>query len=79
MTNLEKFIKLYTEALTKAVLKAPQEYSYSVDKVPEIVEKMLFTIQKGEIKISSTLKQVCKKLNISPNLYSIKQYLKENK
>lgn len=65
--KIEKFRQLYEDALRKQIEKDPEEYSYSADKVPVVVEKMLRALEKGpfEISVGPALKSAMRKMGFT--------------
>ena len=77
MNNFNTFIEVYTEELNKAVVNYPKEYAYSVEKVPEVVEKMAVGFRNGTYnKNSRAIKAACKRLNVKHTYTAINSYLK---
>jgi hypothetical protein len=69
---------IYQSALTKEVRKYPKQYSYGVEDVPKVVNKMLLGLSRGtaNIKGSLVLRQIAKTLQIENTVEAWKVYLK---
>lgn len=76
MQNLEKFMSHYSENLKKAVLKYPSEYSWPIENVPVVTERMKAAIQKGSFnKDGYAIKWTCKELSIPYTYEGIKTFI----
>lgn len=77
MSNVERFRAAYTEKLTEAVRKYPEEYLYGEDKVPEVVEKMLRSLPSGAALVTDAVKAAARAVGIKPTVKAIKEFLSE--
>ena len=75
MSNLTTFKSLYSAKLTEAVTDHPGNYSYTLEKVPEVAEKMVTAMLSGRAHIGPASRAVCKVLKIEPSAKSIQAYL----
>ena len=74
--KLNQFMAIYTPALKEAVIKYPEEYYWSVDKVPEVAEKMRAAIMRGSYdKDGRAFPVACKALGIKHTYKAITEYL----
>lgn len=73
---MEKFIAEYEKQLSLAVEKYPEEYGYSVAKVPEVVQRMKVAIANGTFnKEGRAFKNTCKALGIKYTYQAIKEFI----
>lgn len=75
-TNKAKFGSAYTKELTKSILKTPDAYAYGVEKVPQVIDRMLMAIEQGDFNVSTTLRRVCKTLGIRPTQHNMVNYVR---
>lgn len=75
MTNIEKFTQTYIEVLTEAITKNPHDFDFKKESIPNIVEKMVLALSKGDTTIQKNVKVVCKRLGIKANKLAILEYL----
>jgi hypothetical protein len=73
--NQADFYNAYVTALTRAVKKAPDNFSFGVARVPKVAEKMVKALIMGTAAQSPTLKAVAQGLGVSPTLSAIKVFL----
>lgn len=75
-TNLERFSSIYKEELKNATINYPQEYTYGVDRVAEVHNRMMIAIaNKSFNKDSKAVKATCKKLGIKHTYTAIYEFL----
>lgn len=77
MTNKERFLQAYLEALTKNHSKHPEEYFYPADKIPSVAEKMVLCYSKGEANPSPSMRQAAKACGIKPTLKAVREFLNQ--
>ena len=78
MNNLTKFMCAYTVALTAAVKKYPEEYSWAADGVPvaRVVEKMGVAIAAGTYnKDGRGFRGACKALGLASTYRAINAFV----
>ena len=75
-TNREKFLALYEPELRRRVEDEPDQYAFSVDKVPEVAKLMVAALKAGTAnKDSAAIRCVCSKLGIKYTYAAIREYL----
>ncbi len=75
MTNVERFRSAYLVALAHEVETNPDDYLYTVDKVPTVVEKMIPAFAKGEASIGPACKKAARACGIKTTIGAIKTFL----
>ena len=60
--KLKIFREEYTKQLTYAVINYPDQYGYSLELVPGVVNKMMIAISKNSFCNEGAIKQTIKKL-----------------
>lgn len=69
MNKLDQFMMIYREELENAVREYPNEYAYSIDRVPEVFAKMKTAMLRSSFnKDSRAIKATCKRLSV-PHTY----------
>lgn len=81
MPNLETFLTLYTEELTRSVREKPGEYSYPEAEVPTVMGRIRTAIERGNTfggvnKDSCAIRRLCKRLGIKHTYKAIDAYLR---
>lgn len=77
MTNIEKFTAKYTEELRKDVVNNPEQYSYGLDFVPTVVERMVPSLKNGTASLSNAIRRTAKAMGIKPTMTQIREFLSE--
>ncbi len=76
MTNFEKFMEIYREELTNAVKSFPEDYSWPIENVPIVAEKMAAAFRANTFnKDGIAIKVTCKRLKIPYTYKGINNYL----
>lgn len=76
---MEKFFKVYEEQLREVVSNPANGYSYGVELVPTVVQKMRAAVLNGSYnKDGIALKRTCKILGIPYTYAGISSYVKNN-
>lgn len=78
MTNREKFLSLYTAALTDAVKNNPTVYTYGLDRVAGIAVGMVDAMARGNANLDSiAVKAACKQADVACKIGTLKAWLNE--
>lgn len=77
MSNTKIFIETYKKNLETSVRSYPKEYSYSVDYLPTVLDRMETAIQKRSFnKDSRAFKLTCQELGIAHTYKAIDEFMK---
>lgn len=76
LTNIDKFMAVYSAALKKRREEHPLEYGWPQEKLPEVLERVRRSVISGEfIKDDPTVKATCKALRIGNTYKAINSYI----
>jgi hypothetical protein len=76
-SNQDKFFSEYAKQLERALIDYPNEYSWPVSELPNVLQKMCTAIERGSAnKDSRAIKATCKVLGIKHTYTAIREYLK---
>ena len=74
--NLQCFIDLYRENLIKCVTQYPDEYSWPISELDNVIARMKNAIERGRFnKDSRAFKLTCKELKIKHTYKAIKDFI----
>lgn len=74
--SLDKFMVVYEEGLRYALANYPQEYAYSLDMVPTVLERMREAMQNGSYHhVGRAFRYTTKKLGIPHTRKAIEEFL----
>lgn len=77
LSNRQRFLAVYTEALTETVKAHPEEYAWPVANVPIVVERMAAAMDRGSFNHNSrSYRLTCKRLGIPYTRKSILAFWK---
>ncbi|MFA5186679.1 MAG: hypothetical protein WC551_09405 [Patescibacteria group bacterium] len=75
-TKLDRFVSVYSEALTMSVTMFPEEYCWPVEQVPVVVERMTAAIVRGSFSHDGkAFRATCKTLGIKHTRKAIYAFL----
>jgi len=76
LSNKEKFFNEYKKNLTICRGKFPDEYSWPIEDLDLVFNKMIIAIEKGSFnKNSQTFRMTCKALKIKHTYQEIKKFI----
>jgi hypothetical protein len=78
LTPRERFARAYRETLSRYVREQPEEYAYSLDQVPVVVEKMVASLATGRASLGPAVNAAARACGIKPTQTAIRQYLTED-
>lgn len=74
--NCDKFFKIYADKLAECVRAMPEKYSWPIENVPVVVERMKAAALRGSFGWESpAFKMTCKEIGIKHGLKSIRDYV----
>lgn len=75
--NLDGFMEIYTEELTRAVKNNPSAYNWPVENVPVVAAKMRAAFVRGGYnKDSDAIKAACKRLGLKRTYAELNAFFK---
>ena len=78
MKHMDRWMAVYQDKLTEAVVTSPAEYVYPVTEVPRIAAKMRVAFERGSYnKDGQAIKATCKHFGIKHTYTAINQFLKQ--
>jgi len=76
MTNIDRFMVVYTEELRKRREEHPFDYGWPMSELPAVLERVRRAIISGEfIKDEPTIRATCKRLRINNTYKAINTYI----
>lgn len=76
--RVQQFRELYLVELERVVREYPEEYAYSIDTVPAVVDRMMEAIRKWTFnKDSRAIKATCKLLGVKHTYAAMRAWLTE--
>jgi len=77
MSGIDKFMEVYKPHLAHAIVNYPNEYFYTVDKLPGVLTAMRLAIEgKSFNKDSRAIKATCKELGIKHTYTAIFEFIR---
>lgn len=73
----EQFLSTYTRLLSAAHNRRPQAYSYPLEAVPRMAEKMVQSLALGTCFLSDTIRKTCRTVGCAPSVGALRDWLKE--
>lgn len=75
ISHRERFARAYRETLARYVREQPEEYAYTLDQVPIVVDKMIASLAKGHASLGPAVNAAARACGIKPTQTAIKEYL----
>jgi hypothetical protein len=74
--NFQCFFEEYSKQLEFSIKEDPENYAYSVNELPQVLERMRAAIERGSFnKDSPTFKRTCKALGIKHTYKAIDEFI----
>jgi hypothetical protein len=74
--NFQCFLNVYKEKLIESIKNNPDEYSWSLNELETVFQRMSRAIEKGSFnKDSSAIKATCKELKIKHTYTAIRDFI----
>jgi hypothetical protein len=75
LTPRERFARAYRETLARYVREQPDEYAYTLDQVPIVVEKMVASLSQGRASLGPAVNAAARACGIKATQTAIRAYL----
>ena len=78
MNNRDRFLAIYREKLAEAVVNHPDQYTWPIEELDEVMGRMTAALDKGSyLKSGLAFRNTCRELGIKYTYTAINEFIRE--